>query len=143
MSMPIGLWIPHSSVLCPGNFFTPTTVTRMSYVVGDNGARDFYIPTGCDCGFYAGNTALSMYQNAYITTSFSIQAGRRLDLTLFVGGVYSFMPIVQVDSTTYLTSAGTVQLSLSAGMHTLTFSITPVGPGTLSDNSLRIAALLI
>lgn len=143
MSMPIGLWIPHSSLLCPGNFFTPTTVTRMSYIITQNVTNQFYIPTGCDSRFAAGNTALSMYQNAYITTSFTILAGRALDLNLFVGGTFSFMPTVQVDGTTYLTTTGGIRLYPSAGDHTLTFSINPVGPGTLSDGAIHISAGMV
>lgn len=141
MSMPIGLWIPHSSELCPGYWNVPSVLTRMHYVLTE--VSGLYIPSGCLANLYAGNDALSMYQNAQLTVSFTLAIGSNLDLTLFVGGTYSFQPIVQVDGVTRLSSAGYVRLALSSGSHTLIFSINPMAPGTVSTNGITLSAMLL
>jgi len=135
----VGLFIPHDSFLCPGNFSYPSVITRMSWVIVRN-PNTPYIPAGCDSNLFANNDALSMYQNAYLSVPFYINLPGYIDLTLSVGGTSSFYPTVQINGTTYLSTTGAVRVTLTSAANTLVFSIVPVGPGTLSTNAISLAA---
>lgn len=134
-----GLFIPHDSFLCPGNFFYPSVITRMSWVIVRNSSTP-YIPAGCDSNLYADNAALSMYQNAYLSVPFYINLPGYIDLYLNVGGTTSFYPTVQVNGTTYLSTTGSVRVTLTSAANTLVFSIVPAGAGTLPDHFISLAA---
>lgn len=140
--MNIGLWTPHSqTTLCPGNFGTPTTQTRMHYTTSERPDVP-YIVGGCLSTLVAGNNALSSFQNAQLAIPFTMISAGHIQVTLSVGGTYSFMPSVQVNGTTYLTSSGSANVAVSAGANTLNFSINPVAPGTVPADGISITAIL-
>ena len=137
----IGLWIPHSSDLCSGQFSTPTTLTRMSYAfVERTGVK--LVPS-CINKVIIDTTGLSSFQNAQYSGSFT-PGGTKIKLTLTVAGTYSFQPIVQVNGTTYLSAAGTATATVTAfSSSSLVFSINPVAPGTVPANGIELTAELL
>lgn len=136
----IGLWVPHGSDLCSGQFFTPTTLTRMSYSFVERPGTKL-VPA-CFNKVIIDNTALSSFQNAQYTGTFQ-PAGTKIQLTLTVAGTYSFMPSVQVNGTTYLTTAGSVIVTVTAfSTVTLNFSINPAAPGSVPANGIELTAQL-
>lgn len=140
--MNIGLWIPHEPIiLCPGGFGSVSIQTRIHYTTS-NKPDTPYIVGGCLSVLSAGNDALSMYQNAQLTIAFTMISAGKINLSLSVGGTYSFQPIVQVDGVTRLSAAGSTQVSLASGGHTLIFSITPVAMGTVPYDGIHLDAVL-
>jgi len=138
----VGLFIPHSAVLCPGSFTYPSVITRMTWVITRN-SNTPYIPTGCDSNLYAQNAALSMYQNAYLNVLFNVNLPGYIDLQLSVGGAASsFYPTVQINGTTYLTTTGAVRVTLTSNSNTLIFSIVPTMAGTLPTAAITLSAMI-
>ena len=135
--MNIGLWIPHANSLCYGQFYTPTTLTRMHYNFTEQGGPKLASP--CYNGFYIGNNVLGSFQGAQYSGTFSPGiAGLKLYLTLYVTGTYSFQPTVQVNGTTYLTTSGSVAVSLPFTTCTLNFSVNPVVPGSVPADGMQL-----
>jgi hypothetical protein len=101
-----------------------------------------YIVGGCLSTLVAGNDALGSFQNAQLAIPFTMISAGHIQVTLTVGGTYSFQPTVQINGTTYLSAAGNVTVAVSAGSNTLNFSITPVAPGTVPADGIAITAIL-
>lgn len=141
--MNIGLFVPHISTVCYGQFYTPTTLTRMNYNFTQQG--NIPDPPGPPCfsSFYIGNNVLGSFQGAQYQGNFDPGvSGLKLYLTLYVAGIYSFMPSVQVNGTTYLTSSGTVAVSLPFTTCSLNFSITPVAIGSVPLNGMQLTGYI-
>lgn len=138
--MAIGLWYPHSSDLCPGQFSTPTITTRMSYLFTERSGTK--LDPSCYNQVDIGNTGLSSFQNAQYSGNFT-PAGNKIKLTLSVAGTYNFMPTVQVGGVNYLSTAGTVTVTVTPfSIINLNFSITPVGPGSVPADGIHLQAVL-
>lgn len=138
----IGLWIPHDIPYCRGQIATPTTSTGMSYAI-------YQQPTGlnpaCQSWIIAQNTALVPYQNAQLSTTFQVNVGCTLYLSLSVSGTPPFYPTVIVNGVTKLsgtTSSTSMAVSIGTGQ-TLVFAISPVGPGTLAAGNIVFEAYLL
>lgn len=141
--MNIGLWMPHNLVPCRGQFHTPTTLTRMHYYFTQQG----YIPDPpgppCFSVFYIGNDTLGFFQGAQYQGNFTPAFnGLKLYLTLYVAGTYNFMPTVQVNGTTYLTSSGTVAVSLPNSTCNLNFSISPMAMGGVPLDGMQLTGYI-
>lgn len=137
--MSFGFFVPHDSSLCPGTFGTPSIQTRMHYTLSQR-TDSPYINGGCLSIIQIGNDALSSFQNAQLSIPFTLSVAGRILITLSVGGTYSFSPVVQVDGSPYLTTAGSVSVSKPAGGHTLNFSINPVAPGSVPSDGITVSA---
>lgn len=139
--MNIGLWVPHTSVLCRGQFNTPSIVTRMSYNFSEQGGPR--LDPICYSGISIANTALGSFQNAqYLGNFLPGFSGLKLYLTLYIGGTYSFYPTVQVNGITYLTTAGTAVVTLPFTTCSLNFSISPVAPGSLPSGAMQLTGYI-
>ena len=140
MKRPIGFWVSHSPALCPGNFSTPSIVTRTHYSISTPQTR-VYIEGGCASNIVIGNDALSSFQNAQLSVVFGSLVGK-LELSLSVGGIYNWMPVVQVDGISRLTGAGTATVALTSGAHTLNFSMNPAAPGSVPADGFSLSAAI-
>jgi hypothetical protein len=141
----IGLWVPHNSVVCRGQFNTPTTLTRMHYSFTQQG--DIPDPPGPPCFsvFYIGNDALGSPPNntAQYQGNFNpALSGLKLYLTLYTGATSPFYPTVQVNGTTYLTGSGTAVVSLPFTNCNLNFSITGIGFGSLPSDTMQLTGYI-
>lgn len=137
MRRPIGFWKTHSGAVCSGQFFVPTILTRMSYYF----TEDPGFNPACMNQVNVDNTAIGSFQNAQYTGQVT-PAGTKITLTLSIDGTYNYMASVSLGGTTYLTSAGSIQVTVTPNMPiTLNFSINPVGPGGVPGGEYHLHAI--